>query len=162
MLPHYKLSPQKEVIARVASAKLAGKKIVMASGVFDLLHSAHRAYLAAARSHGDFLVVLIESDERTRRLKGVGRPVWPQEKRLAAIKELPEVDEALILPSEFDSLERFEEILGLLEPDIFAVSANSSHLDVKRDLMHRHGGEVQTVLEEIPGISTTALIQQKR
>jgi cytidyltransferase-like protein len=53
----------------------AGRKIVFANGVFDLLHVGHVRYLQAARAEGDLLVVGINSDASTRKLKGDGRPI---------------------------------------------------------------------------------------
>src|SRR3990172_12032671 len=55
-----------------------GKKIVLVTGVFDLLHDEHRNFLKVAKKAGDFLIVGLESDTRVRALKGVGRPVHDQ------------------------------------------------------------------------------------
>src|SRR5258708_671214 len=157
-LPYYAQSPQKEIIERVAQAKTSGKKIVIASGVFDLLHSAHIEYLKKAKEQGDFLIILIESDQRTRELKGEGRPVWDQNKRQEEIKKLGFIDETLILPPEFKNPLRFEEIAILLAPDVYAESSNSVALDHKEALMKKYGGELRIVLQEIPGVSTSSVI----
>src|ERR1700730_18530 len=53
----------------------AGRKIVFANGVFDLLHAGHVRYLQGARAEGDVLVVGVNSDASTRKLKGEGRPI---------------------------------------------------------------------------------------
>src|SRR5258708_3308399 len=131
-LVYYSQSLNKEIIERTQAAKAQGKKIVIASGVFDLLHSAHLEYLKQAKAEGDFLVVLIESDVRTRELKGEGRPIWNQDKRQAEIQKLGFVDEVMILPPEFKNPLRFEEIVVLLAPDVYAESSNSVALDHKR------------------------------
>lgn len=157
-LPYYSLAPQREVIDRVAAAKRAGKKIVITSGVFDLLHDAHRLYLQKAKEQGDYLVVLLESDIRTKELKGADRPIWDQHKRKEEILHLGFVDDVLILPPEFKNPLRYEEIVILLAPDIFAVSSNSVAIDNKRRQMAKYGGELRVVLEEIPGVSTTAIL----
>lgn len=160
-LPYYDLPEQRDLISRVRSAKEDGRKIVIASGVFDLLHEAHIQYLENAKKAGDLLVVLVESDERTRELKGKGRPVWPQEVRAQKIKDLNFVDEVMILPPEFKTPERYEEIVLLLEPDIYAASSHSDFLDAKQELMHKYGGEVRVVLQKKSGISTTIKLKQK-
>ena len=49
--------------------------VVATGGCFDVLHAGHVSMLEAARSLGDGLVVLLNSDESVRRLKGPGRPV---------------------------------------------------------------------------------------
>ncbi len=157
-LEYYSLSPQKEVLERVSAAKERGKKIVIVSGVFDLLHAAHQEYLRQAKLQGDYLVVLLESDIRTKELKGEGRPIWDQNKRKDEILKLGLVDEVLILPPEFKNPLRYEEITILLAPDVYAVSSNSVALDHKTKMMQKYGGEMKIVLNEIPGISTTTIL----
>lgn len=157
-LPYYSLSPQKEIIERARSAKEQGKRIVIASGVFDLLHEAHVTYLTKAKQQGDHLIVLVESDIRTKELKGEGRPVWNQDKRRDAILNLHMADDVLILPPEFKNPLRFEEIVILLAPDVYAESSNSVALDHKIKLLEKYKGKVEIVLQEIPGVSTTTIL----
>ena len=54
-----------------------GKRVALANGVFDLLHVGHLRYLQGARALADLLVVAVNSDASTARLKGPGRPVIP-------------------------------------------------------------------------------------
>ena len=49
--------------ARVKAAKAAGKKVVYAHGVFDLLHVGHVRHLEAARREGSYLVVTLTGDK---------------------------------------------------------------------------------------------------
>ncbi|VDY98463.1 bifunctional protein HldE [includes: D-beta-D-heptose 7-phosphate kinase; D-beta-D-heptose 1-phosphate adenosyltransferase] [Escherichia coli] len=48
----------------------------MTNGVFDILHAGHVSYLANARKLGDRLIVAVNSDASTKRLKGIpaGKP----------------------------------------------------------------------------------------
>jgi rfaE bifunctional protein nucleotidyltransferase chain/domain len=157
-LEYYALPEQQNIIKRAAEAKTAGKKIVITSGVFDLLHEAHKEYLHKAKEAGDYLIVLLESDIRTKEMKGDERPIWNQDKRREEIKKLGFVDDVLILPPEFKNPLRYEEIVILLAPDIYAESSNSIALDHKTKMMQKYGGEVKIVLEEIPDISTTKML----
>lgn len=158
-LEYYALPEQQEVIARAQAAKQAGKKIVIASGVFDLLHAAHREYLRKAKEQGDYLIVLLESDARTKEMKGEDRPIWPQDRRKTEILALGYVDDVLILPPEFKNPLRYEEIVILLAPDVYAVSSNSVAQDHKTKMMRKYGGEMRVVLQELPEISTTKILQ---
>lgn len=73
-----------------------GRRIVFTNGVFDILHAGHVHFLRQARSLGDILVVGINSDASTRRLKGDQRPVNPERDRLALVAALDSVDHAVI------------------------------------------------------------------
>ena len=44
-----------ELAALVARARLAGERIVMTTGCFDILHAGHVTYLQQARALGDLL-----------------------------------------------------------------------------------------------------------
>lgn len=158
-LSYYRQQPQAAIIARAHEAKKQGKKIVIASGVFDLLHDAHKEFLRKAKEVGQWLIVLIESDARTKELKGSGRPIWKQDQRKAELLKLDFIDDVLILPAECDNPQRWEETVILLAPDIYAVSSNSTALEAKSVLMEKYGGKLAIVLEEIPGLSTTQLLK---
>lgn len=73
------------LIARAASWRAERKSIVLANGLFDLLHVGHVRYLEAAAGLGDVLVVAVNDDASARALKGVDRPIVPQEERAELI-----------------------------------------------------------------------------
>jgi D-beta-D-heptose 7-phosphate kinase/D-beta-D-heptose 1-phosphate adenosyltransferase len=68
--------------------KYRNKKIVFASGVFDLFHVGHLYYLCKAKKLGDILVVNIVNDGRVKYLKGGNRPIINQKQRAEIIKGL--------------------------------------------------------------------------
>ncbi len=93
----------------------ASRKIVFANGVFDLLHVGHVRYLEAARAEGDLLVVGINSDSSTRRLKGPGRPTLTECARTTLVAALRSVNYVVI----FDELD-VNSLLKELRPDVHA------------------------------------------
>jgi rfaE bifunctional protein nucleotidyltransferase chain/domain len=93
----------------------AGRTIVFANGVFDLLHVGHVRYLEAASAEGDILVVGINSDSSARKLKGEGRPVLTERARAALVAALAAVDYVAI----FDD-PNVEPLLRALRPDVHA------------------------------------------
>ena len=66
------------------------KKIVLITGGFDPLHSGHIAYIKAAKSLGDILVVGVNSDEWLTRKKGA--PFMPHLERCNILKNVVGVD----------------------------------------------------------------------
>lgn len=100
------------------AAALAGRRprrLVLCNGCFDPLHVGHVRYLAGAREHGDFLVVALNDDEGTRRLKGPGRPVVAQADRAAVLAALSSVDAVVLFGD--------ASVVGILErlrPDVHA------------------------------------------
>lgn len=93
----------------------SGRKVVFANGVFDLLHVGHVRYLQAARAEGDLLVVGINSDASTRKLKGEGRPILTERARAALVAALQVVNYVVI----FDELD-VKPLLREFQPDVHA------------------------------------------
>ncbi|HWR73004.1 MAG TPA: adenylyltransferase/cytidyltransferase family protein, partial [Nitrospirota bacterium] len=69
-----------------------GKRIVFTNGCFDLIHTGHTRYLAAARALGDVLVVAVNSDSSVRTIKGEKRPINAQDERTEVLSALESVD----------------------------------------------------------------------
>jgi len=93
----------------------AGREIVFANGVFDLLHVGHVRYLQAARAEGDILVVGVNSDASTRKLKGDGRPILTERARAALVASLAAVNYVVI----FDDPD-VKSLLNELQPHVHA------------------------------------------
>jgi D-beta-D-heptose 7-phosphate kinase/D-beta-D-heptose 1-phosphate adenosyltransferase len=89
------------------------KKIVV-NGTFDLIHPGHIHLINYAKSLGDFLLVLIDTDRRVRKLKGDQRPIQNQETRKLILENLKSVDKVIL----FDSDEELIEHLKLYQADI--------------------------------------------
>ena len=87
---------------------------VFINGTFDILHPGHIALLNTARSHGDYLVVAIDSDRRVQELKGISRPVNNQNDRRIMLSNLKAVD----LVEIFDRDEELINIIKTYSPSI--------------------------------------------
>lgn len=73
-------------VAHVCSElRRSGKRIVLTSGSYDILHEGHSMYLEAARNLGDFLVVGVDSDAKIRLRKGPSRPAVPEDERVRMV-----------------------------------------------------------------------------
>ena len=88
--------------------------LVVATGTFSVLHPGHITYLEEARKLGDRLIVIVARDEFVRKRKN-SCPI-PEQQRLAVVKALKPVDEAILGDTE-DIFKPIEE----LKPDIIAL-----------------------------------------
>lgn len=126
------------LVSIAAEAKKAGKRIVFANGCFDVLHVGHVRYLEAARALGDLLIVGINSDEQTRRLKGKDRPLLPQDERAELVASLEAVDFVTVFHEP-----TVEQLLLALKPDIHAKGTDYTEETVpERDVVRSFGGRV--------------------
>lgn len=162
-IPRFYTQPKmRQMINHLGKLRENRKTIVLATGVFDLLHEEHRRFLMAAKRAGDVLVVGIESDKRARELKGEGRPRKSQNIRLMNIKELSYVDYTLVLPENFHTQEDYEYLLRYLHPKIYACSSHTLHQENKQKLMEKYGGKLVVVHTHNPHISTTRHLEEKQ
>ena len=135
-------------------------KVVVCTGVFDLLHPGHVFILWRAREYGDLLAVVVARDATVRRRKRV--PIVPEEQRVEMVGHLKPVDLA-VLGKEWDYLSIVEE----LRPDVIVLGPDQSHDPdaIKRDLRER-GLEVEVVrigeTKECSLCSTRSIIRRVR
>lgn len=135
--------------------RAAGQKIVTANGCFDILHNGHLSTLAKAKALGDILIVGVSSDRVVKKVKGAGRPVFPERDRASLLLSLACVDHVVvfddILPNEF--LER-------IRPDFHCISGEYAQKNLpEKEIVEKNGGIIE-VLPFIPGYSTTDIIQK--
>ena len=120
-------------------ALVAGKKVVLANGCFDILHVGHVRYLEDARKLGDALVVAINSDRSVRDLKGPGRPILKEDERVALVSALRCVDHVVV----FDERD-VSRVLDVLRPSIHAKGTDYTETTVpERDQVLAYGGQVR-------------------
>jgi len=144
-----------ELVGKVASARADGRRVVLANGCFDVLHVGHVRYLEAAKALGDLLIVGINSDEQTRRLKGAGRPLVNQDQRAEIISSIEAVDYVTIFeePS-------VTQLLLALKPDIHAKGTDYTEESVpERDVVRSFGGRV-AIVGDPKDHSSTELIEK--
>lgn len=135
--------------------KKSGKKVGFTSGVFDLLHEGHVAYLERARSLCDFLVVGINSDESVRALKGLSRPINPAESRARVLAGLACVD-AVFIFSETNNNKTIE----ALKPDIYIKAGDYAEDKLSSaPLVRAYGGSVE-IVRFTAGRSTTEIVHK--
>ena len=101
----------------------ASKKIVLAGGVFDIIHPGHIHTLNAAKALGDVLVVAIATDKTAQKMKK-RPPLHNQELRRELVSCLSMVDIAMIGHEE-DIFETVKEV----KPNIIVLGYDQVHQD---------------------------------
>lgn len=145
---------ESELKQAVENARLRGERVVMTNGCFDILHAGHVSYLANARKLGDRLIVAVNSDASTRRLKGETRPVNPLEQRMTVLGALGSVD--WVVAFEEDTPQR---LIAEVLPDILVKGGDYRPEEIAGSAeVWAAGGEVK-VLNFEDGISTTNIIK---
>ena len=99
------------------------KKIVLAGGVFDIIHPGHIHTLNAAKALGDILVVVIATDKTARKMKK-RPPLHSQESRRELVSCLTMVDMAIVGHEE-DIFETVKEV----KPNIIVLGYDQVHQD---------------------------------
>jgi rfaE bifunctional protein nucleotidyltransferase chain/domain len=131
--------------------------LVLANGIFDLLHVGHVRYLEGARTEGERLIVALNSDASARRLKGEGRPVVPLAERLEIVGALRCVDWA----TWFDD-DRVEGLLRLLRPAIHAKGTDYTVESVPERALAASLGIRTAIVGDAKEHATSDLLKQLR
>jgi rfaE bifunctional protein nucleotidyltransferase chain/domain len=141
------------ISSALKSLKTSGKKIVFTNGCFDLLHVGHVRYLQEARAQGDILVVGVNSDASTKRLKGPTRPVQNESDRAEILAALGCIDFSVIFTEDTP-----QNLIEQVRPDVL-VKGGDWAVDqiVGAPFVQSYGGEVRS-LHFVDGKSTTKII----
>jgi D-beta-D-heptose 7-phosphate kinase / D-beta-D-heptose 1-phosphate adenosyltransferase len=145
----------KDVVARLEAERFLGNRIVFTNGVFDILHAGHVQLLRRARALGDVLVVGLNSDASTRRLKGPTRPVNRESDRIALVSALDAVDYAVLFDEDTPA-----ELIRAIRPHVHVKGGDYlAEFLPEIEAVHEVGAEVE-ILSLVAGRSTTALIDR--
>jgi len=151
------LSVRERLAEEVQRWRADGRRVVLANGCFDLLHVGHLRYLEDAASHGDVLLVGINSDESVRRYKGAPRPWMPATERAELLRALSCVDR--VFEFEEDTL---EESLRALRPDVHAKGPDYTRETVPEAPVDRELGISIAICGDPKDHSSTDLAERVR
>ena len=134
-----------------------GTRVVLANGLFDLLHVGHVRYLKAARRLGTLLVVAVNDDRSARRLRGPGRPIVGAADRARLVAAIEGVDYVVLFSSG-----TVAPLLRRLRPDIQCKGTDYTEKSVpERNVVRSYGGRV-AIAGDPKGHATTDLIGRIR
>lgn len=135
------------------------KKIVLVGGCFDLIHLGHLIFLQKAKSIGDVLVVLLESDQTIRRLKGNNRPINSQINRAKFLSFLNFVDFIVLLP-ELKTNKQYQDLINQIKPNMIAITSGDPNLQLKANTIKSTSAKIVVVTKKIPQQSTSLIIKK--
>ena len=154
------------VVQQVESWKAQGLKVVFTNGVFDVLHVGHVEVLEVAASHGQKLIVGVNSDDSVRRLgKGPDRPIHEEGNRARVLAALRSVDAVVVFEDDTPLA-----LVKRLQPDVLVkggdydagcTDQNDPRYMVGSAEVKAWGGRAVAV-PLVPGQSTTATLAKIR
>jgi D-beta-D-heptose 7-phosphate kinase/D-beta-D-heptose 1-phosphate adenosyltransferase len=162
ILPAASLAPEDKIVFdwsvlddRLGEWRRHGLRIGFTNGCFDILHRGHIRLLAEARTACDRLVVGLNSDASTTRLKGKGRPINPAEGRAEVLAALEAVDLVVVFDEDTPL-----ELIKRVRPAVLVKGADYRREDVVgREVVEAAGGDV-VLVDLVPGHSTTAIVKR--
>ena len=107
--------------------KAGKKKVVLASGTFDLLHLGHVKYLEEAKRAGGKnaeLIVIVARDSTVEKRKGK-KTVMPEDQRRSLVESLKVVDEAILGFEDFS----IDKVIERINPDVIAVGHDQDGIE---------------------------------
>jgi len=120
------------------------RTVVLASGVFDLLHLGHVRYLEEAKKAGGEnaeLIVIVARDSTVERRKGY-KPVMSENQRRALVEALKVVDEAILGYEEFD----IGKVIEKIKPDVIAIGHDQNSMEkAVKDYIREKGLNIKVV-----------------
>ncbi len=150
---HKIITDYKKVTPLIDKYRKEGKKIVLTSGSFDMLHIGHCRYLCDARKFGDVLFVGVDSDEKIRSRKGPDRPVVPEDERVEMLTYIEDVDHVVL-----KNLGQPKwQLIKLIKPDVL-IAIEETYSKERLEKIKEFCGEIK-ILGRRATTSTSAKIR---
>jgi FAD synthetase len=120
------------------------RPIVLAAGVFDLLHLGHVKFLEEAKKMGGEdaeLIVIVARDKTVEKRKGE-KPVMSENQRRALVESLEVVDEAILGYEEFS----IDKVIEKIKPDVIALGHDQKGIgEIVRKAIAEKGLKIKIV-----------------
>lgn len=144
-----------ELLLQINRWRFLSKTIAFTNGCFDILHEGHIASLSAAAKEADVLIVGVNADASTKRLKGAGRPVNNEQSRSLLLASLL-ITDAVVVFEEDTPLE----LITATMPDVLVKGGDYTIEQIvgAKEVIN-NGGRV-VINPIVAGFSTTGIIQK--
>ena len=150
-----KIYPLPKLLAQLASWRVTNKTIAFTNGCFDILHEGHIFSLSQAALEADYLIVGVNSDNSTKRLKGPERPINGEHSRALLLASLVMVD-AVVIFEEDTPLDLIKFIL----PDVLVKGGDYAMEQIagSKEVLENGGRVVINPTQD--GFSSTGILAQ--
>ena len=150
-----KLVTLNEAVNIAKSLRSKNRRIVFTNGCFDIIHPGHIATLEFAKSHGDVLILGLNSDKSVMTIKGPTRPILNQADRVRVLEALSLVD-YIVLFNEPTPINLIKNI----KPDVLIKGMDWQGKGVVgSDVLKKYGGRV-VLAPIVKGVSTTDIVKK--
>ncbi len=147
-----KIYTRESIVRQCSVWRFMKQPIIFTNGCFDILHLGHIEYLSKAKDLGGKLIIGLNSDASTSKLKGPGRPFQDERSRAFTLASLTFVDGVIL----FDEDTPYE-LIQLVRPDILVKGQDYKPEEIAgNDIVSSYGGRIVTI-ELTPGYSTTGV-----
>ena len=146
-----------QLLAALKGWRVTCKTIAFSNGCFDILHEGHISSLSEAAKEADILIIGVNSDASTKRLKGNERPINNEHSRALLLASLAIVD-AVVIFEEDTPLTLISAIL----PDVIVKGGDYTIEQIvgAKEVID-NGGRV-VINKIVDGFSTTGIIAKIR
>lgn len=149
------LSSEQLFLEKIQQLRREGKKIITTNGCFDILHPGHIETFRDAKSMGDILIVLVNSDTNPYFKTKPGRPINTEDSRMAMLDAIQYIDFVYSFSEETPV-----SLLEQIQPAIHVKGGDY----IKENLpeyavVKKYGGDV-VIVPTMSGYSTTGIIEK--
>ena len=146
---------QSEIFDIVNKGHENGKTFVVTNGCFDILHVGHVRYLKKTKSFANYLIVLLNSDNSVKAIKGDSRPINNELDRAEILSSLSCVDYVVLFDENSPA-----KLLERIKPDVYTKGADYTLETLpERDVTERNNIRVEFI-DFVQGKSTTNIINK--
>jgi len=145
------------LVRKITQLKFLGKSIAFTNGIFDIIHQGHIFSLSSAASEADFLIVGLNSDASTKKLKGASRPVNEESSRAMVLASLLMVDAVIIFEEDNP-----RELIKSIMPDVLVKGGDYTIEQIAgaKEVI-ANGGRV-VINPILEGFSTSLIVEKMR
>ena len=145
-------SKLKKLIITLKKKKLC---IVVTNGCFDLIHKGHIEIFKKSKKLGDKLIVLVNSDNSIKRLKGSSRPIILLKDRLSLLTSIKYIDYIVT----FNSLTPVD-LYKTIKPNFLTKGSEYKIQKLAGEkIIRKFNGKIK-LIKMLPGLSTTNIIEK--